>query len=107
MHKIILQEHLQVAAQPDVGQVYAVLVCGLIHIAGDQPALLKCFHQHTGGDQGVHRGREAQVMPGTEVPAKSVQVFGLCEEVQLFLQGCTKLPDAFFQVQIAEDWQVT
>ena len=106
MHKVVLQQHLQVAAQPDVGQVNAVLVGGLVHIAGNQSALFKRFHKHTGGDQGVDRGGKAQVVPGAEVAAKSVQVFGLSEQVQLFLQGCTKLADAFFEVKLAEDGNV-
>ena len=81
MHKVVLQQHLQVAAQPNVGQMYAVLVGRLVHIGGDQPALLKRLHQHAGGHKGVNRGWEAQVVPGTKVSAETVQVFRLGEQV--------------------------
>ncbi|KAA6429542.1 MAG: hypothetical protein FRX49_00934 [Trebouxia sp. A1-2] len=91
MHKVVLQQHLQVAAQPNVCQLDTVLVCGLVHIGRDQPSLLKGLHQHAWRHQGVHGGGKTEVAPSSEVLAEPIKMLSLYLEVQLLFERGSKL----------------
>ena len=63
MDEVVVEQHLEEAVAPDVGQLHIVGVAGVVHEAVDELPPLKGLHQHLGRHQGPQRLGEAQVAP--------------------------------------------